>query len=913
MFSKISTLTRIGAILCLGVPFVCADGAQTGVLAGIITAKGGGSLGGVTIRIEGPALQQPRVTTSGPSGDFRFALLPPGTYFVTATLGGYQTVRSQLSVAVNQTTRFSFNLPRADEAQATVVVESSAPVVDTQSTTTQTNLDKTVADKLPVGRTYQGMMALTPGVVGTGNASVLGSRTSDNVFLVDGVDTTDPTTGTFGMNLAEDAIEEVQTLTAGISAEYGRFGGAVVNVVTKSGSNEWGGSLRYNLSNVMWNALAPMGSKQESNLVTTPFATLGGPIVKDRLWFFATFQLPKTSSIQTTNPGPTGGGGIQFDRVFKGKFFSLKFTYALNPDHQLQFQATGDPAEINRINYGSTTFLDTTTFQEQGGQFLSLSYRGMLTPSLALEGKLGRQQSKIEVKGNGGSKIAFYDQVNSYRLYENGPFEGYTKRPRTQGNVALTWFGEMLGTHELRAGLDFQTTESRNKFGSIGGAEVYFDGFTDGSAVNGLDYNMAPGSSYMEIYTPLQESTTTNNYRALYFNDRWKVNSHWSLNLGLRFEKVDSTNDVKEKIWDYNTLSPRFGVTWDPKGDGQRSASLFFGRYYQSPWQDALDDTNRLAQGYSDYLYVSGDPHLRASYNSTPDYTFTPAGNSLQYAKDIKGSYDDELQLVYKESFGQGASYQVQLVNKKFYDQLDTRVFYSQTSPGVYEKITRLENARNSERNYTGLILVGDYRSEQWWFNGSLTLSRLSGNHDSSSQTSSFNNFTTGTYSPSFSDNNASGLLGADRPIMLKLALARSFTWGRLNWDNGFRATYTSGAPYNVQAIRVDTGAPAYVAAADRRFTVIMGRSRGMSRFRDTWTLDYTSTLNFRIAKKFSTFLRMDITNLLNKQQIASWDTSATYNAASGGFVPGSNFGRQTGPGHFVTPRTIAFSLGVRF
>lgn len=912
MRARLMQLGRVALVLAMGTPALLADGAQTGTIAGTVKDAAGKAISGVNLRIEGTNLQGARTARSGANGEFRLLLVPPGDYSLTASADGFQSVKVNVSVSINQATRV--NIPLSAIGKAEIVVESTVSSIDTTTVTTQANIAKDVADRLPVGRTYQGMMLLSPGVSGGANPNVLGGQSSENIYLVDGVDTTDPTTGTFGLNLAQDSIEEVQILTTGISAEFGRFNGAVANVVTKSGTNSFEGHVRADFSNVSWNALAPMGTKQDSNLVKTYYATVGGPILKDKLWYFISVQKVKTSGIQTTT-GPLGGGSLQFDRVFDSDplYYSAKLTWAINANHTLIFQRTGDPSKINRVLYGTTTFLDTTTYQTQGGDFTQLSYRGILSPNLTLEGKVAMQQSEITVKGNGGDKVIFYDQTDAAgRQYENGPFEGYVKRPRTQANFSVSWYPEWMGTHEIRTGVDYQETKSKNKFGAISNREVYFDGFVDGSAVNGLDYDMVPGSSFLAEYTPAVENTSKQKYTALYFNDHWKINNHWTVNLGVRLEKVKGDNDIGETIFDYNTTVPRLGLTYDPKGDSSETYSLTYGRYYQSPWQDSIDGLNRLAQGYSLYDYVAGDPHQRTSFASSPFYSFSPESDgTLQYASDLKGSYTSEVTGVYKRQFSARTSFQAVGVYKEFNNQLDTRVFYDPTS---HLKITRLENATNSRRHYGGLLLSLDHRGDKWYFYGNWTISRLYGNIDSASQTSSFNNFTTGAYTPAINNNNASGLLSADRTHLIKAFAARRFSWGKFSWDNGFRGTYTTGAPYSVAAVRSDpaSGIPSYVLSSDRRFTVYLGGLRNQARFYDTWSVDYSTTFTWAFTERYQVYLRADITNILNHQEQGTWNTTMSVSSA-GAWTPGSNFGKPTGPGNYITPRTLGFTLGVRF
>ena len=179
--------------------------------------------------------------------------------------------------------------------------------------TQTTRLSRDEFDKLPVGRSYQALIGAAPGVVGTGNVNSAGALTSNNLFIIDAVDTTDPTTGTFGTNLNFEAIQEVSVLTSAVGAEYGRAQGAIVNVITKSGTNRFEGSFKYIFANDEWNAQnTTVNEITGASLERVKFDKVnptysfagGGPIWKNRAFFFGTWELIKNTSPQRQTAGP---------------------------------------------------------------------------------------------------------------------------------------------------------------------------------------------------------------------------------------------------------------------------------------------------------------------------------------------------------------------------------------------------------------------------------------------------------------------------------------------------------------------------------------------------------------------------------------------------------------------------------
>lgn len=940
-------LGRVTAILAMGTGVLMADGAQTGTIQGTVKGTKGAPVAGVKVHIESPSLQQSRTVTADASGEFRALLLPPGNYTLTFTADGYQTGKADATVAVNLPTKLTMTM--AEVGVTEVVIKAQVAQVDTTTSTTQTNITKDTIDKLPGNRDYQSYMSLAPGVSGGGNPNALGGQDSENIYLVDGVDTTDPTTGTFGLNLAEDAVEEVQTLTSGVSAEFGRFNGAVANIVTKSGSNDWEGSLRVTETNLSWNATFPsistkndpLHGRPASNPVKTYFASVGGPIIKDHLWFFATGQFVKTSG-QSSTTGPVGQGGIPFDRTFKSDpaFYSLKLTWSPTPDHTIILQRTGDPAKINAINYATTTFFNTTTAQKQGGNFLSVSYRGILSSSLTLEAKYSNNKNELDVIPNGGSNIAFYDLTDPLgRQYENGVFQGSAQRPRKQGNVALTWFVDAMGSHEIRTGIDYQSTHSRNDFNYWpNGSVVYFDGFQGGTPNANYD-NYIPDT--LEIYTPLQASDSKQNYSAAYVNDKWSLNNHWSFNLGIRYEKVKGDNDIGQQIFDYNTFSPRLAATYDFKGDGKTSLGFTYAIYYQSPWQDSLDSLDKLAQGYSDYAYLGqGDPHQRSSFDTTPYYTFNPTNDpGLIYANGLKGSYNREWSIVFKKQLNDETGFQATYIDKHFKNQLDFSLYYdyapgynATTDPNQQHVILYhyLKNATDSSRVYKGLLMSLDHRMEDWYFMGSVTLSRLTGNIDQDSETGAYNDYTTGLYhGPGMNNsyaayqNVAGGNLAENVPVVIKGYAIKTVRFGNnLSLDNGVSFSYSSGSSYSIHANVTDPHAPAYVIQPGANVFSVRDGSRGQYSYPDFWSLNYQASINYAFTKRVSSFFRVKVRNLLNHMQELAYDTTtrATYNynaahpqQSTVSFRPASTFGVANTTSDWLTPRNLELTLGVRF
>src|SRR5215471_6359861 len=204
----------LAACLLLLAPFVPAQ--TTGSIEGTVTDQSGGALPGVTVEITSPNLQGTRTATTGSDGRFRFAGVPPGSYKVTANLSGMGAVQKNATVTLDSTATVNMQMQLA--AKEAVTVTGEAPLVDVTSTTTGTNYTAKVIDKLPVGRNYASIVLSQPGVqTDSGETqgrslalSIYGATSAENLFLIDGVNTTNVIKGFQGKNINTEFIQEVE-------------------------------------------------------------------------------------------------------------------------------------------------------------------------------------------------------------------------------------------------------------------------------------------------------------------------------------------------------------------------------------------------------------------------------------------------------------------------------------------------------------------------------------------------------------------------------------------------------------------------------------------------------------------------------------------------------------------------------
>ncbi|MHB9001862.1 MAG: carboxypeptidase-like regulatory domain-containing protein, partial [Thermoanaerobaculia bacterium] len=262
----------------------------------------GAPLPGVTVTISSPNLQGTRTTVTDANGRYVFAALPPGSYNVVFDLTGMQTVTKKATLALNTTNKVDASMTLSSVAEAIVVTAAAPAVMETSQVAS--NFAQTEIEELPVARNVLAVALLAPGVNdNTASASQLqisGSPGYDNLVMVNGVPITENVRSQAMTLYIEDAIQETTVLTGSVSAEWGRFTGGVVNSITKSGGNEFSGSFRVNLDNPSWSEERPGEIINIDTINKAYQATLGGYILKDRLWFFLAGHDSETSSAVQT-------------------------------------------------------------------------------------------------------------------------------------------------------------------------------------------------------------------------------------------------------------------------------------------------------------------------------------------------------------------------------------------------------------------------------------------------------------------------------------------------------------------------------------------------------------------------------------------------------------------------------------
>ena len=413
---RASVLVCFVSFLALSSPALAQT---TGDINGRATDSASAPLPGVLLEARSPAAQGTRRTTSDSAGNFHFPLLPPGTYVVSAKLGGFKDAEQpDVRVGLGEVAWVPLTLKVL--AAAEVVVSAEAPLIDTANTKLGTSLTASAISRLPLGRNYA---SVTTTVAGTGQDAVgytvYGATGLENQFLIDGIDTTGVRFGNQGKALNAEFIQEVEVRTGGYEAEFGQVLGGNINVVTKSGGNEFHGDVfGYFDSAALASSSAHTDelAAQNQTLPNPPRrldagVDLGGYFLKDRLWFFGAFDRVQTDqdydrAESLTYPPlgpPTSNYKSGTDRGWTN-LFAGKLTFLAGPSQTITLSVFGDPSTFTgRRNYtGSPLYVASTAGpdshilvnRENGGTDVSAKWDGLFGTRFAVQLQYGYHEEK---------------------------------------------------------------------------------------------------------------------------------------------------------------------------------------------------------------------------------------------------------------------------------------------------------------------------------------------------------------------------------------------------------------------------------------------------------------------------------------------------------------------------------------
>jgi TonB dependent receptor-like, beta-barrel/Carboxypeptidase regulatory-like domain len=541
----------------------------TGSLIGTVRDSLGGVLPGVRVTIASASLiGGPKGAVTGPDGRFAFTYLDPGAYDVRCELDGFKTEEIKgVQVILDRAAEVLPKLEVGGLAES-LTVTTDLPAVDTTRAGVSSVYSLDYLERASIGsqgRSYQVVIGRTPGADnGNGNPHFFGSTDNENAYYVDGLDTTDPVTGTFSTNLNFDAIKEISVQAAGFPAEFGRATGGVVNIVTKSGGNRFSGTfdVRYNDTSLDENG-RHFNRDQNKTELLRPSATLGGPVLRDRLWFFLAGEYVERKTTPT-------GSALTQDR--KGGDYLGKLSWQVDPSWHAAAKYYAVPTTVYNFNAGPFVEPAVASEQKQPNHLFQAEVNGLLTSRLSVEAQAAVNRAEIDrIPQSGNLDLpGITDQVTgiSSSNYFNVQF---SRRQRDELQAAITGLADHLaGSHDVKLGASYSNMGFQAVNNLAGGA--YY-----------LDYNgPIDRNAILELQQPLDPARFTGKLYSTFLQDAWRPAERLTIQLGARYDDVRFRNDAGVQISDQHYLQPRLGFAYDLTGDAKTALRASYG-IFMSP------------------------------------------------------------------------------------------------------------------------------------------------------------------------------------------------------------------------------------------------------------------------------------------------------------------------------------------
>jgi len=877
----------------------------TGSILGTVKDEQGGAMPGVSVTLTGKT--GARTVTTGDDGMYRFPLLDPGSYEVAVEMSGFGAQRrTGIVISIGKDLEYDFTLKLAAVTEILEVV-GEAPVVDTTSAESTNTLSQDLLYNMPLARFAPDLLNYAPGI---NNDAAFGGGGGNNALLIDGVDTRDPEGGTAWSFFNFNVIDEVQIQGLGAPAEYGAYTGAIINSVTKSGGNSFSGLFDANYTtedfssdNVSEGLLEQNPTIQPS--ITTGFldwtTQIGGPIQKDKLFFFASAQ---RYNLKYDPTGPRTKGQELSHR------FNLKLSYLPSVSDTLTAHVEYDDYSIRgRPGYDNKIDTDAQTVLEDAPEWVwNVQWRHIFGQKTLLEAKYLGWTGYYYLDPQTPGALYYDGTTNSFQTQPEGtPFAGlpssngsfyYADRGRHEAHASITHYAEAFGHHDLKFGVQIERSKVRNRWGYPTGVNYYDYSY----------YGYPVGQYY--AYTYGYDVAGKNERESVYLQDSWKVNDRLTINAGVRLDRIggkgDRNSEGQGKVYETTNFAPRIGFAWDVTGDQKTVVKAHYGQYYEAALFTLYQ---RALVGTEDYVGYYFDGETQEPGGPPGFYEDNRVDFSTPYQIDpnVKHPRVDEFTAGFERALSNDFRLAVTGIwreNKNFVDAVlpNARFTNATITPSLSDNATgapsgpldvyRWENREDSQsggfitnidgwqyldpdgnvvatadafRKYRALMVVLNKRfTNRWQAQASYVLSKSEGTLDNRG----FGNYagiSNVWKTPNTAVLNRDGALGWDARHEVKVMATYRIPKIELGVNAYYR--FLSGIPYNAQyrLVSADRRALGYASIPSSLRTIFL-EPRGSRNF------DNQSTLDLRVDKIFKfgqgsdrLSVYADIKNVFNK------------------------------------------------
>ena len=875
-------------------PLTFSQSKETGAIVGQILDESRLPLPGVIVTLTSPNLMGTRTFISEPDGSYRFPALPPGDYTVKAELQGFKAAVRE-NIRLTTTVRLTVDLTMKQAAVAEeVTVIGQAPTVDVKSAeTASVTLSGELLRNIPYDQFTADIVWLAPGVTDD-NVAFGASANTGIAYSVDGVNVADPEAGSAWVFLDHNIIEEAKVMGVGLPAEYGNFTGVIFNLITKSGGNQLSGHFEFDYQGKKDDS--PKGFWQSDNNteyvkdfpgLTPPLtklmdagAHLGGPIKKDKLWFYLGLQYYRTWDYPT---------GFSAPQDYKQPHAFLKLTSQFSPSTNMSASIQIDTYNgINRIPGlldAAQTDPAATLRQKSPEVVGNFSLTHIISPKSFFDFKAAYFWGYYYLDPEQGMDVAGHFILDQNKLLYNSFQFGKYDRTRFQANASYTRYVEnfIQGSHDFKFGVEVERSFVRNRYGYTGTNHTYYVDYAVGEPYLAYQYEGYDMNSY---YTRLEA----------FAQDSWQVAPRLNINAGVRLSQNWGTvKGVDGVVYSTRRLAPRIGFTFDLFGDKRTVLKGHFGQFTEAMLSSYYDRLNP-ASAFSDYISYSWDSESQQYV----EFERTVHENLYTLAKDIKHPYMNQFTLGIERELFKDASLGLTFVYRDWkniigvydlkadyepYDvyvpELDkTFTIYQRTADTANTHQYVLGNIQKGQpwitldpyRRYWGVEFLFNKRfSNKWQMLFSYVYSRAYGTMDNgfADDVGYSDRDDLNTADPNFWIN-ADGHSTNDPTHMLKIQGTYILPLN-ISFNAYFRAITGNAWTTRYRTIPLNQG----------RVTFFV-EPRGSNHYPLLSVLDVRLEKIFTLAKKFRLGVIFDVFNVFNASTIRRWGTRTGYD-----WVPG--------------------------
>jgi hypothetical protein len=823
---------------------------ETGAIKGKVVDQDGKPIPGVSVILTSSALVQGKITTiTDDNGRFRFVALTPGEYSVEASLEGFKPIkRTGLRLHIGMTLTVDLKLTIGNFKE-TIVVKAKPPLVDVKdSSTASTNLSKELLQNIPNSQFVTNIVNLAPGV--SNNSAFGGAASSGISYQVDGVDVSDPEGGSAWVFLDYNIVEEAKVMGVGLPAEYGGFTGAIMNTVTKSGGNNFQGHFEALYQSDSWNS----SNSDDPNLKPAKqgymdFSLhLGGPIVKDKVWFFLGLQYYRTKNYPAGFPDPID---------YKQPRGFIKLTFQPNRDNRVQLFFEYDV--YNGINRGANALTkpEATVRQTSPDKVWNLSYLHIFSDKTFMEAKLSGYVGYYYLEPEEGRDISGHrDLVTGWNTVNAG-YHYLADRSHYQVNASVSHHAEdfIKGSHDFKFGVEVEKNWVRNRYGYNG--------------KNSIVYADSNGQPYMAYGYEGYDTDVKTTRASFYAQDSWSISDNLTINPGVRFNMYRGyLTHLNKTVYKPNGIAPRVGITYDVFGDHTTAIKAHYGKFYEGIFTSYFSN---LDPQHSDFII-----YLVPQYGTLNEILRFPYENSYSIDDNIKHPYMNQYTVGIEREIMRDVSISLTYIHRENKDLIDsvntTGLFvektitdpdngqkydvWNQTNPGTDKYIiTNPKKAQypivqfTPQRKYDGMEFVINKRfSNNWQLLASYVYGKATGNYDNNMAS---NIGQSGMFKDPNNQINSEGHLTNDPTHMLKL---QGTVILPLDINFSFYFSYITGNTYT-RYVRVKLN------QGNRN---IFTEPRGSRRLPDQKNLDLKLEKIFRFGDKTRVGVGLDIFNVFN-------------------------------------------------